>query len=244
MDKKLKIAIFGYGKMGKEIENLAIIKNHTISLIIDNQEYINNNEIKFDNIDVAIDFSTPESVISNIKFCFDKDIPIVVGTTGWYSEIENIKNECISRNQSFFYASNFSIGVNIYFEINRILAKIMNNYNEYNATIEEIHHVNKKDAPSGTAIFLANDIIKNIDFKDNWVNRKTSNKNELEIISVRENNITGTHIVNYSSEIDEIEIKHTAKNRKGFAFGALMAAEWITDKKGFFEMKDMLNFKL
>jgi 4-hydroxy-tetrahydrodipicolinate reductase len=197
---------------------------------------------KISKAEVAIDFSLPDVVIPNIQKCFDIGIPVVVGTTGWYDQIEEIKNRCNELEQTMIYASNFSIGVNIFFEVNKMLAKLMNNFKEYNVSIEEIHHTQKLDAPSGTAISLANDIIKLIERKEEWVKVLAQADSEFEIKSIRIPNVTGTHIIEYDSEIDTIEIKHTAKNRKGFALGAVIAAEWIQGKKGFFEFSSILDY--
>ncbi len=237
----MKIALIGYGKMGKEIENIALKRNHKISFKIDNEKNWKLSKEKLKNTDVAIDFSTPQSVISNIKKCFNANVPVVVGTTGWFEHLEEIKRLCKKTKQALFFSSNFSIGMNIFFELNKKLASVMSNYDDYDVTIEEIHHIQKLDAPSGTAIILANEIISNINRKEKWVNNKAQSENELEISSIRKNKVTGTHKVKYDSDVDSIEIIHTAKSRKGFALGAVLAAEFIYGKKGFFEMKDMLK---
>jgi 4-hydroxy-tetrahydrodipicolinate reductase len=260
----MKIALFGYGKMGKEVEQIALRRRHTILLKIDtsNTASITKNDLK--ECDAAIEFTTPSSVIDNIKKCFDAEIPVVVGTTGWYAQLEEIKNLCREKNGCLFYASNFSIGVNIFFKVNEELAKIMNLYPEYDVSVEEIHHIHKLDSPSGTAITLANQIIKNINRKkrwnirpggwknyiqtpnkkmEEWKNGRMENINEeLEIISKRQGEVPGTHIVKYFSPIDDIEIIHTAHNRKGFALGAVLAAEFVQGKKGVFSMEDMMKF--
>ncbi len=225
--------------MGKNIEEIAINRSHKIVLTIDNnEEWIRKaNEIK--KADVAIDFSTPTVVIDNIKKCFDNNLPIVVGTTAWQNKIEEIKNLCIQHNKSLVWASNFSIGVNIFFKINTVLAKLMNQYNDYNPSMEEIHHTAKLDTPSGTAISLANDIIKEIDRIKHWTLNSSDKKDEIIISSRRIDPVPGIHKIIYDSEIDTIEIKHSAKNRKGFALGAVIAAEWIKDKTGFYEFKDI-----
>ncbi|MFH1005309.1 MAG: 4-hydroxy-tetrahydrodipicolinate reductase [Bacteroidota bacterium] len=243
----MKIALFGYGKMGKEIEQIALQK-HTIALKIDlhNAESFSKNELM--KCDVAIEFSTPHSVVTNILKCFEANIPVVVGTTGWYDKLEEVKKICKEKNQCLFYSSNFSIGVNIFFELNKQLAKMMNNYPDYQVSIEEIHHIYKLDAPSGTAISLANQIIDNISRKKKWINTlsvssQIEREDELPIISTREDEVTGTHIVKYHSAIDDIEIMHKAHNRKGFATGAMIAAEFIANKKGIFTMDDLMNPK-
>lgn len=237
----MEIALIGYGKMGKEIENIALKRNHKISFKIDNEKNWKLSKEKFKNTDVAIDFSTPQSVLSNIKKCFNANIPVVIGTTGWFEHLEEIKQLCNETKQTLFFSSNFSIGMNIFFELNKKLASVMSNYIDYDVTIEEIHHIQKLDAPSGTAIILANEIIRNINTKEKWVNNKAQSENDLEISSIRENKVTGTHKVKYDSDVDSIEIIHTAKSRKGFALGAVLAAEFINGKKGFFEMSDILK---
>lgn len=237
----MRIALFGYGKMGREIEQVAIQRGHEIDLKIDihNTDTFSKDELK--KCSVAIEFSTPHSAISNINKCFDIGIPVVVGTTGWYDKLDEVKKSCNEKNGCLFYASNFSVGVNIFFKVNEYLAKNMNNYTEYKISIEEIHHVHKLDAPSGTGISLAEGIMRNIPRKTKWINQKTDKENELEIISKREGEIPGTHIVRYYSEIDDIEIIHKAHNRKGFALGAVLAAEFIKGKKGIFGMNDLLK---
>jgi len=236
----MKIALLGYGKMGKIIEQQAIARNHTIITTIDNEkEWIDNNDL-FLQADVAIDFSTPTSVSNNIDRCFNADIPIVVGTTAWEEYFPAIKQRCIAENKCLFFAPNFSVGVNIFFEINKKLAEFMNDYPQYNISIEETHHTQKKDAPSGTAIKIADQIIEKIKRINKWVKGETKKDNTLPIVSFRKENIPGTHIVSYKSEIDNIEIKHTAKSRIGFAMGAVIAAEFVNNKTGLYEMKDLL----
>jgi len=238
----MKIIISGYGKMGKEVEKIALKKNHQITAILDTEEDWNNFIKKSVNADVVIDFSMPTSAIDNIKKCFALDIPIVTGTTGWHNQLEEIKNICLTNNKTLFFSSNFSIGANILFEINKRLSQLMNSQEHYDVSIEETHHLQKLDSPSGTAITLANEIIKNIDRKKNWINTEENDDSSIKIKSIRAKNITGIHSVFYESPIDIIEIKHTAKNRAGLALGAVVAAEWIIGKKGIFEMKDLLNF--
>ena len=241
----MNLAIIGYGKMGKEIEQIALSRGHKIVLKIDvnNASTYTVNELK--KAEVAIEFSTPDSVVNNIYKCFEATIPIVVGTTGWLNKLEEVKQKCIEKDQTLFYASNYSIGVNLFLKLNTYLAKLMNSYSDYNVTIEEIHHVHKLDAPSGTAITIANQVIEHLDAKQKWVNSATLNKKELSIISKRLDEIPGTHTVTYNSSVDEISIKHVAHNRKGFALGAVIAAEWIKGKKGIFGMNDLLgNYKL
>ena len=234
----MKIALLGYGKMGKEIEKIALKRGHTIVLKIENNE-----TYELSNVDIAIDFSVPNAALSHLIKCFKNKIPVVSGTTGWLENYQKAVNICKENNGSFIYASNFSIGVNIFFELNRQLSKMMSSLEEYSVDIEEIHHTNKLDAPSGTAITLAEGIINNSD-KIDW--ELTDNSNDMDanlvpILSKRIPEIPGTHIVSYASEIDSINIKHTANNRKGFALGAIIAAEWLIDKKGIHTMKDVLN---
>ena len=237
----MKIALIGYGKMGKEIEQIAISRGHSIVLKVDitNADSYSIDELK--KADVAIEFSTPEAVINNIYKCFDADVPVVVGTTGWLKHLEEVKSKCSDKKQTLFYTSNYSIGVNLFFKVNEYLAKLMNAYHEYNATMEEIHHVHKLDSPSGTAISLANHILENNKQKEKWVNNSTENKNELAIISKRIDEVPGTHTVTYSSEVDEISMTHIAHSRKGFALGAVIAAEWVKGKKGIYGMNDLLD---
>lgn len=237
----MKIALSGYGKMGKEIEKIALERGHEIILKFNDPDDWTGNEEELANADVAIEFSMPHSVVSNIFKCFDADTPIVVGTTGWFGQLEHVKEVCWKNNRSLLYASNFSVGVNLFFEVNRMLAKLMNEHEEYAVSIEETHHTAKVDSPSGTAISLANDIIDALDNKNVWVNQESDKDYELEILSHREKDVPGTHIVNYQSAIDDIEIKHTAKSRIGFAKGAVLAAEWLINKKGVYTMRDLIK---
>jgi 4-hydroxy-tetrahydrodipicolinate reductase len=237
----MKIALLGYGKMGKEIEQIALQRNHTVDLIIDANNANDYSLTDLKKVDAAIEFSTPESSVSNIYKCFEAGIPIVVGTTGWLDKLDEVKKICSQKSQTLFYASNYSVGVNLFFKFNEYIAKMMNNYPEYNVSIEETHHVHKLDAPSGTAISIANQIIENNSLKKRWVNDYSDKPEELQIISSRLEEVPGTHVVSYSSSVDEIEIIHTAHNRKGFAKGAVLAAEWIQGKKGVFSMADMLH---
>ncbi|TAL60908.1 MAG: 4-hydroxy-tetrahydrodipicolinate reductase [Bacteroidetes bacterium] len=237
----MKIALFGYGKMGKEIEQIALQRRHEVVLKIDenNIHSITKDDLK--KCDAAIEFSTPASAISNMTLCFRSGIPVVAGTTGWYDRLEKVKKLCEENNGCLFYASNFSIGVNVFFKINEQLARMMNAYPEYNVSMEEVHHVHKLDAPSGTAISLANQITGSFTKKRKWVNAKTEKREELEIISKRIDEVPGTHTVKYFSGIDDIEIMHKAHNRKGFAMGAVLAAEFIKGKKGIFGMNDLMS---
>lgn len=236
----MKIAIIGYGRMGKEIEALALRKGHQIVAIIDNEGDWSTLATEVKKAEVAFEFSMPNTAVKNILNCFEIGLPVVSGTTGWDQDFEEIKATCIEGQNTLFYASNFSPGMNIMFELNKKLAGLMSRQDGYQVVVEEIHHKGKKDAPSGTAITLANDIIKVHPEKLKWLNSATDDKQALEIISIRENQVPGTHFVKYNSEIDSLEIKHAANSRKGFAFGALWAAEWLIGKKGFYGMQDLL----
>lgn len=237
----MNIAILGYGKIGKEIEKVAIKRNHSISLIIDINNQSDLNQENLSKVDVAMDFSVPDSAYSNILKCFECNTPIVSGTTGWINKLEEIIAICKGKKQTFFYAANFSLGVNIFMQINKKLAKIMNLFPDYEITLEETHHTQKLDAPSGTAIKLVNDIIPVIDRKNKWELNKATGYDSIKIISIRKDNITGIHKVTYNSPMDIIEIQHSAKNRKGFAIGAVLAAEFIKDKKGYYTINDLLQ---
>ena len=237
----MKIALIGYGKMGKAIEEIALHKGYEIVLKINDE---NSNELNTDNLkkaEVAIEFTGPESAAENIKSCFEAGVPVVCGSTGWLASLEDIKAYCLSMNGTFLYASNFSIGVNLFFELNTFLARLMNEYEDYEVLLKEIHHTQKKDAPSGTAITLAEQIISQLKRKKAWMNHPALKPDELEIISERTDPAPGTHHVKYTSLIDDIEIIHTAHNRKGFASGALKAAEFLVGKKGMYSMKDVLG---
>jgi 4-hydroxy-tetrahydrodipicolinate reductase len=238
----MKIALIGYGKMGKAIEEIAVANGDEIVLKISssNKEMFTIENIKKAN--VAIEFTNPHSVVENIKKCLDADVPVVCGSTGWLKQWSEVTDYCKQKNGCFLYASNFSIGVNIFFEVNKYLAGLMNKQSEYEVSIEEIHHTQKKDAPSGTAITIAEEIMQRITAKKEWVNAQTQDKNQLQIISKRIDEVPGTHKVVYQSFADDIEIIHTAHNRTGFAAGALQAAKFIVDKKGVFEMNDVLGF--
>ena len=245
----MKIALLGYGKMGQIIVRFAIERGHEIVLKIniDNLE-----DFTIENLskaDMAIDFSAPDAAVANIYKCFEANLPVIVGTTGWYGSLQEIKNDCLSSNNTLLYGSNFSIGVNLFFHLNKVLAKLMNNYPAYEVQVEEIHHTQKLDAPSGTAMTIAEDIIEAVDRKQEWVNEVVGTsmpevfKNEqLLIESHRIENVPGTHTVVYSSEVDEIEIKHTAHSRAGFALGAVVAAEWLHNKQGFYNIADVFDF--
>lgn len=237
----MNILLLGYGKMGKAIEKLAIDRGHTITgrITIDNRSELTVDQLK--QSDVAIEFSEPEAAVANIKLCLDHGIPVLSGTTGWLAQKEAIDAYTLEKNGTFFYASNFSIGVNLFFKLNETLAALMEKYGDYAIALEEIHHTEKKDAPSGTAITLAEGIMHHNPTKKGWVNETSDHKDTLSIISKREPNVPGTHTIRYSSKIDEIEIKHTAHSREGFAAGAVHVAEWIIDKKGVLSMEDFLQ---
>ena len=238
----MKIALIGYGKMGKAIENIAINRGHVITAKITSKNTQQINSAEFKQADVAIEFSNPESALENILHCLRNKIPVVVGTTGWLDKIDDIRLASSNNNTPVFYASNFSIGMNITFALNEKLAKWMNELGEYDVNIEETHHIHKLDAPSGTAISLAEDIIKNLDRKDEWTLNDTNKSKNLKLVSLREGEVPGTHIVEYKSDIDRIELKHEAFNRTGFALGAVKVAEWIPEKNGILNMKDYLNY--
>lgn len=227
--------------MGKTIEEIALEKGHEIIYRIDinNQDLLEKENLQ--QADVAIEFSTPDTAYHNILKCLEAGVPVVSGTTGWLDKLEDIKQRCRQHNGAFLYASNFSIGVNIFFEINKKLAELMASQEQYEISMEEVHHTQKKDAPSGTAITLAEQILERIDRKSTWINELTDNPSELSIISKRTDPAPGTHTVNYHSKIDDITIIHTAHSRKGFASGAVIAAEWLVGKKGIFGMKDVLG---
>ena len=231
----MKIALLGYGKMGKVIERIALERGHEIILKKSSQNSFDG----LQNADVAIDFSVPTSAVTHISECLNNNVPIICGTTGWLEDYEKMVSLCNEKKGSFIYGSNFSLGVNIFFELNEYLAKMMYNLKQYNVSMEEIHHTQKLDAPSGTAISLANGIIKNTDFT-NWTLEEPKN-NEIHIEAKRIENVPGTHSIFYDSEVDQIEIKHTAHSREGFALGAVIAAEWLVGKKGVFTMKDVLG---
>jgi len=236
----MRIGIIGYGKMGKEIERVAIERGHHVTLKISSQ---NTHDFNFDNlknVDVAIEFTNPDLAVNNINVCTTSNTPIVVGTTGWYDKFDEVRAIVAENEGSLLYATNCSIGVNLFFKLNKYLAEMMNSQPAYNVHIEETHHTQKLDAPSGTAITLAEGILRKMLKKDVWVLGEAHNNNQLSVIAHREENVPGTHVINYSSEIDDIEIKHTAHNRRGFALGAVVAAEYINDKKGIFTMEDVL----
>ncbi|WP_281847077.1 4-hydroxy-tetrahydrodipicolinate reductase [Olleya namhaensis] len=231
----MKIALLGYGKMGKAIETIALQRGHTIVIKTSRDSYYNINDA-----DVAIDFSVPSAAFNNISNCLNNQVPVISGTTGWLEQYDDIVSLCEKQKGAFIYASNFSLGVNIFFELNETLAKMMAKLNDYKLDIEEIHHTQKLDAPSGTAITLAEGIIKNNSAYQDWQLDTASDKN-IPIIAKRIPEVPGTHIISYTSPIDTIKIEHEAHNREGFALGAVIAAEWLADKTGVFTMKDVLN---
>ena len=231
----MKIALFGYGKMGKMIEEIALGRNHAIAAKID----VGTVEGDLSEADVAIDFSTPKAAFSNIKTCISKGIPVISGTTGWLEQYQEIVELCEQEQGAFIYASNFSLGVNIFFALNSHLAEMMKNLSQYTVGIEEIHHTQKLDAPSGTAISLAEGIVEKTTL-EGWT-MEQEEEEKIRISSKRIGKVPGTHTVTYQSNVDQIELKHTAHNREGFALGAVIAAEWILGKKGVFSMKDVLN---
>ncbi|WP_333821148.1 4-hydroxy-tetrahydrodipicolinate reductase [Ohtaekwangia sp.] len=235
----MNIILLGYGKMGKIIERIALERGHTITARID----MNNlHEFETATGDVAIEFSHPDAAFENVKKCILKNIPVVCGTTGWLKQKPEIEKLCREQNGSFFYASNYSLGVNIFFKVNEFLAKMVSNFSEYDISMDEIHHSEKRDAPSGTAITLAEGVLKHVKGKTKWVNEDTGHKEDLYIQSFRIDQVPGTHVVKYASMIDDIEIRHIAHSREGFAKGAVMVAEWLKDKKGVLGMDDYLKF--
>lgn len=224
----MKIALLGYGKMGKAVEALALERGHSVGVTIDDEDDWMGKIESLRECDVAVEFSTPATVVGNIMRCFDMGMPVVVGTTGWYDQLESVVHDCQQRDQALFVASNFSIGMNIMFELNRRLAQLMDGREEYAASITETHHVHKLDAPSGTAISLANDM-------------KEELGRTVPITSIREGEVPGIHEVVYDSDIDTLTLRHSAKSRKGLALGAVLAAEFLEGKKGYYTMRDMLG---
>lgn len=235
----MKIAIIGYGKMGKSIEEIALQRGHEILLKVDRADDFDMDSLS--SCDVAIEFSRPESAVENIRKCIKASVPVVVGTTGWYNQYSKIAEEVKEAGSALLAATNFSIGVNLFFALNKKLAELMSDQSEYRASMKEIHHLQKLDSPSGTAITLAEGVIEKHQEYKKWVNEESRQADTLPIISEREAEVPGTHLITYESEIDSIEIKHTAKSRKGFALGAVIAAEFIKDKEGVYQMKDLLK---
>tara|TARA_Y100001978_G_C23662343_1_gene419352 strand:- start:23 stop:739 length:717 start_codon:yes stop_codon:yes gene_type:complete len=235
----MKVALVGYGKMGKTLEKILVDRGHEVVARF-GSEGIQVAELK--KADVAIEFSVPEAAYGNLKTCLESSVPIVTGTTGWLDRYDEIVSLCEQQKGGLIYASNFSLGVNLFFALNRYLAELMAPYSDYNAEMTEIHHIHKLDAPSGTAISLAEDLIKSLPQKDKWaLQENTQSDSDLSIKAIRENEVPGTHSIRYSSAIDDIEITHTAHNRQGFALGAVIAAEYLNGKQGVYSMRDVLN---
>lgn len=238
----MKIALIGYGKMGKIIERIAVSRGHeiTVRIDIDNQEDFNSDA--FRSSDVAIEFTAPKVAVENYKKAFAQGVRVVSGTTGWTEHLPEIKALCEEKGLAFFWTSNFSLGVNIFFALNKYLAKIMNGFENYDVDMTETHHIHKLDAPSGTAVSLAEDILKNLDRKSSWVLGKEQSASEIGIEAVREGEVPGIHTIRYDSAVDTITITHSAKSREGFALGAVLAAEYTAGKKGLLSMEEMLSF--
>lgn len=245
----MKIALLGYGKMGQMIEKFALQRGHSIVLKIGAGEVFQLDADMLKDTDMAIDFSAPDVVLDHIETCFKANVPVIVGTTGWYSQLQEVKNACMDSNNTLLYGSNFSVGVNLFFAANKHLAKLMSAYPVYDVQVEEVHHTQKLDAPSGTAITIAEGIIEANSNKTEWVNQlgdtmpdQVLKPDQLLINSLRIDEVPGTHTVVYSSEVDEIMFQHTAHNRAGFALGAVVAAEWLENKQGFYSVEDVFNF--
>lgn len=238
----MKVAIIGYGKMGKTIEKILLERAHEVVLKINKENIEKFTKENIQKADVVIEFSNPDSAVTNYYKCFEAGVPVVSGTTAWLEKLPEVHEKIKEQNATLFYAPNFSVGVNIFFKINKVLAKLMNNHPNYNVDLEEIHHVQKLDSPSGTAIKTAEIILEELDGKTSWKEGDKTSKGELQIVAKRVEGVSGTHSVFYQSTEDTIELKHTAHSRKGFALGSVLAAEWVLDKKGFFGMEDMLAF--
>ncbi|MFI3303289.1 MAG: 4-hydroxy-tetrahydrodipicolinate reductase [Rikenellaceae bacterium] len=237
----MNVAIVGYGKMGREIEKILISRGHTVALIIDQDNVADLNAENLKNIDVAIEFTTPRTAYTNLKTCIEAGTPVVSGTTGWLDKYEELKSLCVERESALFYASNYSLGVNLMFRINKQLAALMNKFDGYSVEVEEIHHIHKLDAPSGTAITIAEGLIEELDGIEGWVNDNVPSEKEVEIRSIREGEVPGTHTVTYESADDILELKHTIKNRSTLAYGAVIASEFLCGKVGVYSMEDMLK---
>lgn len=237
----MNIALIGYGKMGHEIEQIALERGHQITLIIDENNAHDLDNAHLAKCDVAINFSTPDSAMNVITRCFDAKTPLVCGTTGWLQHLPEVKKRCKDEGQAFFYASNFSLGVNLFFKLNKQLAEMMSKFNQYQVSMTEVHHINKLDAPSGTAITLAEGILENYQDKNKWVLAPEKADDAVSITAVREGEVPGIHTIRYQSEPDYIEITHSAFSRKGFALGAVVAAEYLPGKQGFLGMDDLLK---
>jgi 4-hydroxy-tetrahydrodipicolinate reductase len=240
----MRILILGYGRLGKAFEQIALERNHIVRFKINSSNKDQLHKITKGDVDVAIEFSNPESAFENLKTCIQKGIPVVCGTTGWLARKPEIEDLCKSNNGAFFYASNFSLGVNLFFYFNKFIARVMSRYPVYNVSMEEIHHAEKMDAPSGTAIALAEGVIENIGYKKKFVNEATSDLAYLGIVSKRIGKVPGTHLVSYNSVLDTIELKHTAHTRQSFAEGTIVAAEWLVGKQGVFGMEDLLQINI
>lgn len=238
----MKIALIGYGKMGKTIEKIAVERGHTISHIIEKDSAKGIEVLQPENTDVAIEFSQPESAVQNILACMKQGVPVISGTTGWLDKLPEVEQACKGNNGTFFYASNYSIGVNIFFKLNKYLAKLMNGQSDYDVSMKEIHHTEKKDSPSGTALTLINDILPHQPKLSGWVETHEKPTDKLPIESIREGKVPGTHSITYTSRIDQITIEHEAFGREGFALGAVLVSEWIKDKKGMLSMENFLSF--
>ena len=237
----MKVALIGYGRMGKEIEKILIARGHTVGVIIDKNNSSDFNELNMKEIDVAIEFSTPSAAYDNVIKCFEFNVPVVCGTTAWVDKLDEAKKLCAKLDGAFFYASNYSIGVNLMFKVNKMLAKLMNKFPDYDVTIDEIHHIGKVDAPSGTAVTLAEGVLEGIERKQNWVLGASIVPEELNVAALRRSVVPGTHNVVWDSPVDEITICHRAKSRVGFAEGAAVAAEFLAGKKGYYSMDDLLK---
>ena len=238
----MNIAIIGYGKMGHEIEKICRERGHNIVCTIDANEEAKFDSDEFKSADVAIEFSSHESALNNYKLAFAANVPVVSGTTGWLDKIDVVKEACEKDGQTFFYASNFSLGVNILFAVNKYLANIMNDFPEYDVHVDETHHIHKLDAPSGTALTIAEGILQSLERKKQWKLDKQNSDDDLQINAFREGEVPGIHTIKYESEVDSITLSHDAKSRKGFALGAVVAAEFAAKKKGFLGMEDLLPF--
>ncbi len=238
----MNIAIIGYGKMGKTIEQIAISRGHQVVLKISSSNQADLNAENLKNVDAAIEMTQPDAAKENVITCLKTGVPVTSGTTGWNEDIPQANQAAVDHNTAFLYASNYSVGVNIFFAVNKVLAQLMNEQDSYNVCMEEIHHTQKKDSPSGTAITLANQIIEKVARKTKW-SEDSFDDDTIRISALREEGVPGTHTITYNSDIDEIEIKHTAHNRNGFALGAVLAAEYIADKNGVFTMQDVLGIQ-
>jgi 4-hydroxy-tetrahydrodipicolinate reductase len=238
----MNVALLGYGKMGKEIEKILLERGHSVSLKVSSKDDLNN--LDFTNTDVVIEFSNPQSALKNITFCLENNLAVIIGTTGWYDDFKTLTELCRTNKGAMLHATNFSLGVNLFFALNTHLAKLMNNHPEYNCSVKEVHHTEKLDSPSGTGISIAEQVIEVLDTKKSWENvskTEVTDHNILALESERLPGVPGTHEVIYENDIDKIEISHTAHSRKGFALGSVIAAEWIKNKTGVFTMNNVLN---